>query len=73
MEDVKLTTFEAVQKFKSIKRAIKRGHINATGVIFPKRPFNNRGNTSDRLGVHSKVTNEVKKQIYAEYKERRLQ
>ena len=34
------------------------------GTILPKRPFNNRANTSKRKGVHSRVMNEQKKEAY---------
>lgn len=37
-----LRTFGAVSKFKSVRRAIKRGHVSLDGFVFPKRPFNNR-------------------------------
>lgn len=37
-----LQTFIAVQRFKSVRRAIRRGHVSMSGVIYPKRPFNNR-------------------------------
>lgn len=37
-----LTTYIAVGRFKSIRRAIRRGHVSLSGVIYPKRPFNNR-------------------------------
>lgn len=37
-----LTTYVAVGRFKSIRRAIRRGHVSLSGVIYPKRPFNNR-------------------------------
>lgn len=60
----KPTYFQAVDKFKSIRRAMKRGLVTPIGIIAPKRPFNNRGNTSTRKGVHSRVMNEEKKQIY---------
>ena len=36
-----LRNFNAVKSFKSIRRAIKRGHVSIDGVIYPKRPFNN--------------------------------
>lgn len=61
-----LLTFEAVRKFKSVNRAIKRGHVSLHGVIYPKRPFNNRANTSRRKGHHSRVVNEKKKVIYGQ-------
>jgi predicted DNA binding CopG/RHH family protein len=37
-----LLTFEGVGKFKSIRRAIRRGHVSLAGVVYPRRPFNNR-------------------------------
>lgn len=64
-----LKNFDAVSKFKSINRAIKRGLVAPNGVILPKRPFNNRANTSSRKGVHSRTTNELKKQIYGQFKQ----
>jgi hypothetical protein len=63
-----LKSFNAVSKFKSVKRAIRRGHMSAFGQIYPRRPFNNRANTSSRKGIHSRVHNELCKKIYAEYK-----
>lgn len=68
-ENSGLKTFEAVSKFKSVNRAIKRGHVTPNGLIIPKRPFNNRANTSKRKGVHSRRTNELKKQIYEQIKQ----
>lgn len=37
-----LRNFSGVRMFKSIRRAIKRGHVSVFGDIYPKRPFNNR-------------------------------
>ena len=54
---LRLISFEGVGKFRSISRAFRRGHISSIGVIYPKRPFNNRKN---------KAHNELKKQVYAE-------
>lgn len=68
-----LRTYEAVSKFKSVRRAIRRGHVSLDGIIFPKRPFNNRANTSRRKGHHSRVMNEVKKSIYEQLKHRRAE
>ena len=55
VRDKKTTTFEtdnilpswsdysAVSKFKSVRRAIRRGHVDLfTGIIYPKRPFSNK-------------------------------
>lgn len=64
MEELKLFTFEGVRKFKSIRRAIKRGLVTGGGVVAPRRPFNNRANTSDRKEIHSRTFNQLKKSIY---------
>lgn len=36
-----LRDYSGVNKFKSIRRAIRRGHISIFGEIYPKRPFKN--------------------------------
>lgn len=59
-----LNTYYGVEQFKSVRRAIRRGNCTITGIIVPKRPFNNRGNTSERSGKHSREFNELKKSIY---------
>lgn len=56
-----LATYEAVSKFKSVRRAIRRGHITPYGVIYPKRPFSNT-NTKE---------NRKKRQIYEQLKNSR--
>lgn len=58
-----LIIFDSVSKYKSVARAMIRGDVTKYGTLVPKRPFNNRANTSDR-GVHSRVMNERKKSIY---------
>ena len=63
-----LKTFESVKRFKSVNRAIKKGHVTYWGTLIPKRPFNNRANSSNRIGIHSRKTNEEKKQIYEQIK-----
>lgn len=55
---------QGVNKFKSVNRAIKRFKMTETGFIIPKRPFNNRKNTSKRKGKNSKEFNEYKKKLY---------
>ena len=37
-----LRNFSGVRMFKSIRRAIRRGHVSVFGDIYPRRPFNNR-------------------------------
>lgn len=54
----------ASRRFKSVKRAMRRGHVTAFGMIVARRPFNNRANTSTRKGVHSRVENQIKKRDY---------
>lgn len=69
---IKLYNFEAVSKFKSILRAIRKGRVTKYGVIIPKRPFNNRGNSNKKGKGHSRSLNELKKKIYGELKKRGL-
>lgn len=72
-ETLNLRDYRAVGKFKSIRRAIRRGLVSPSGTICPKRPFNNGANTSRRKGHHSRVMNEVKKSIYEQLKHRRAE
>ena len=64
-----LITYDGVHRFKSIRRAMRRGHVTTEGIIMPIRPFNNRANTSKRKRVHSRSTNELKKKIYGQFKQ----
>jgi hypothetical protein len=66
-----LRTYEAVNKFKSVRRAIRRGYVSLDGIISPKRPFNNKANTCKRKGHHSRTINERKKMIYEQLKHRK--
>ena len=61
-----MKTFEAVGRYKSVRRAIKRNHVTEEGVLIPKRPFNNRANTSKKKKAHSRSTNEYKRNIYGQ-------
>lgn len=72
-ETLNLRDYRAVGKFKSIRRAIRKGLVSPSGTICPKRLFNNRANTSRRKGYHSRVMNEVKKSIYGQLKHRRAE
>lgn len=56
-------TFEAVKRFKSVRRAIRRGHVSLDGFIYPKRPFNNAKHGKNSL-------NDRKKKIYEQLKHR---
>ena len=64
-----LITYDGVHRFKSIRRAMRRGHVTTEGIMMPRRPFNNKANTSKRKGVHSRSTNELKKRIYGQFKQ----
>lgn len=72
-ETLNLRDYRAAGKFKSIRRAIRKGLVSPSGTICPKRPFNNRANTSRKKGHHSRVMNEVKKSIYGQLKHRRAE
>lgn len=58
-----LRTYEAVSRFKSVRRAIRRGYISLDGDIYPKRPFNNAKHKKGSL-------NDEKKRIYEQLKHR---
>lgn len=55
---ISLATFEGVHKFKSVRRAIRRGHVAPYGRIYPKRPFSNSNTKKNR----------IKQQIYVQLK-----
>ena len=59
-----LRTYEAISRFKSVGRAIRRGHVSLDGIIFPKRPFNNAKQSKNSL-------NDRKKMIYEQLKHRK--
>lgn len=72
MGELNLSTYVAVGRFKSVRRAIRRGQVTPQGIIMPSKPFNNKKNSCKR-GKHSRPMNEEKKRIYAsirEYRER---
>lgn len=64
--NLNLHTFEAVNKFKSVRRAIRRGHVSPDGVIYPKRPFNNAKHGKNSI-------NDKKKRIYEQLKKYKLE
>lgn len=47
-KDLHLQVFYAVSKFKSVRRAIRRGKVAEWGEIIPSRPFNNSKRTEGR-------------------------
>lgn len=58
-----LRTFEAVKRFRSVRRAIRKGYVSLDGFIYPKRPFNNAKHGKNSL-------NDRKKKIYEQLKHR---
>ena len=67
-DSTNLITYDGVHKFKSVRRAMKRSQVASNGMVVPKRPFNNRANTSRRKGKHSRGLNELKREIYEQIK-----
>ena len=59
-----LRTYEAVSRFKSVRRAIRKGYVSLDGFIYPKRPFNNAKHGKNSL-------NDRKKMIYEKLKHRK--
>lgn len=53
-----------MSRFKSIRRAGRRNHLTPAMELVPKRPFNNRANTSKRKGKHSRYIAELKRKFY---------
>jgi hypothetical protein len=57
------SSYSMVSRFKSVRRAIRRGHIDLFfGIVLPKRPFNNRKPTPGR------AHNELKKAAYERFR-----
>lgn len=61
-----LRFFDAVKRYRSVKRAMRRGHVSPLGEIYPDRPYNNRKATPGR-GLNQK-----KREIYGQLKQRGL-
>lgn len=60
-----LKVFDGVHKFKSIRRAIRKGYVTPWGTIAPKRPFNNRSRKKGTRPLEIK-----KEKIYGQFKYR---
>ena len=50
-----LTDFSGVKKFKSIRRAIRRGHVSIYGQVYPKRPFKNTKNNRYKRIIYGQL------------------
>ena len=62
VDELRLVTFNNVSKYKSVRRAMRRGHMVYWGEIIPHRPFNNRKRTEGRRAQL------VKEEIYGRIK-----
>lgn len=55
-----LHSYIGVSLFKSVRRAIRRGHLSIFGDVFPHRPFNNRkrtkGDTFNKRRIYESLT-----------------
>lgn len=61
-----LRDYSGVNKFKSIRRAIKHGHVSIYGEVYPKRPFKNIKTTAgsityERRRLYEQLTHKNKK------------
>ena len=61
-----LRDYSGVRKFKSIRRAIRRGHVSIYGEVYPHRPFKNISTVHNRGGhrVTVKTNTYMKKRYY---------
>lgn len=67
-----LRDYRGVTKFKSIRRAIRRGHVSIFGDVYPGRPFKNISTKRNRNGkvVNVKTHTYIKKRLYEQLKHR---
>lgn len=65
-EILHLIDYNGVKKFKSIRRAIRRGHVSIFGEVYPKRPFKNISRPKGSVTYN-------KKRIYEQLKHRNKQ
>lgn len=57
------SNYSAVSKFKSVRRAIRRGHVDLMfGIVYPNRPYSNKKATPGRSH------NQFKRKIYEQIK-----
>lgn len=57
------SNYSAVSKFKSVRRAIRRGHVDLIfGIVYPNRPYSNKRTTPGRSH------NQFKRKIYEQIK-----
>lgn len=46
-----LITYNGVHRFKSIRRAMRRGHVTHEGIIIPRKLLNNRLSTKKKDSI----------------------
>lgn len=68
MDEIHLIDFSGISKFKSVRRAIRRGHASPLGFVYPNRPFKNINNhpksvTTKRRKVYESVLGSRKAQL----------
>lgn len=56
--------YSGVKKFKSIRRAIKKGFVSIFGDVYPGRPFKNTPTRRNRKGKIAKTHTYIKKRLY---------
>ena len=55
-----LHNYDAVRKYKSVRRAIRRGLVSVFGDIYPKRPYNNRKSFGGTGFIKRKIYEQLK-------------
>ena len=50
-----LVSYQGVKRFKSIRRAIRRGHVSIYGQIYPHRPFKNTKNNKYKRIIYGQL------------------
>ena len=55
IDKLSLLRYEAVSKFKSVRRAIRRGHVSIYGQVYPNRPFKNTKNNRYKRMIYGQL------------------
>lgn len=55
-----LHNYDAVRKYKSVRRSIRRGLVSVFGDIYPKRPYNNRKSFGGTEFIKRKIYDQLK-------------
>jgi hypothetical protein len=65
VDELHLFSYEGVSRYRSIRRAMRRGNVTPFGTVAPKRPFNNRSISKGTRPLQVK-----KRRIYEQLKHR---